>query len=131
MLNPHLDTFIIVYLDDVLIFSRTIEEHFQHLQAVFTILRKHHFFVKLKKCSFFQTKITLLGHDIDETGLHINANKLRKLEDWPEPSTKADLHSFLGFMQFLATSIQNYASIVAPLTELLRKDVAWKWEERE
>ena len=127
MLNAHLDTFVVVYLDDVLIFSKTIEDHFNHLQEIFTLLRKHHFFVKLKKCSFFRTEATFLGHDINEKGFQINANKLKKLMDWPEPTTKKELHSFLGFMQFLAGFIQAYAKIVAPLTNLLRKDTAWTW----
>ena len=126
MMNPHLDTFVVVYLDDVLIFSKTIEDHFKHLQAVFSLLRKYQFYVKLKKCSLFWEKITFLGHDIDQKGLHINANKLKKLEDWPVPNTKGDLHSFLGFMQFLATSIKDYAKIVAPLTDLLKNDTSWK-----
>ena len=69
MLNAHLDSFVVVYLDDVLIFSKTIEDHFKHLTAVFDLLRKYHFFVKLKKCSFFQTKVTFLGHDIDAQGI--------------------------------------------------------------
>ena len=98
MLNSHLDTFVVVYLDDVLIFSRTIEDHFKHLHIIFSLLRRHQFYVKLKKCSFFQPKVTFLGHDIDEKGLHINANKLTKLMDWPVPKTKKELHSFLGFM---------------------------------
>ena len=131
MLNSHLDTFVVVYLDDVLIFSRTIEDHFKHLHIIFSLLRRHQFYVKLKKCSFFQPKVTFLGHDIDEKGLHINANKLTKLMDWPVPKTKKELHSFLGFMQFLATSIKAYAAIAAPLTSLLRQDVAWKWGEEE
>ena len=75
--------------------------------------------------------MTFLGHDIDEKGLHINANKLTKLMDWPVPKTKKELHSFLGFMQFLATSIKAYAALAAPLTSLLRQDVAWKWGEEE
>ena len=127
MLNTHLDTFVVVYLDDVLIFSKTIEDHFTHLQEIFKLLREHHFFVKLKKCSFFKTEATFLGHDINEKGFQINANKLKKLMDWPEPTTKKELHSFLGVMQFLAGFIQAYARIVAPLTNLLRKDTAWTW----
>ena len=75
MLNAHLDSFVVVYLDDVLIFSKTIEDHFKHLEAVFQLLRKHHFYVKLKKCSFFSNQVTFLGHDINEKGLQINANK--------------------------------------------------------
>ena len=131
MLSSHLDTFVVVYLDDVLIFSRTIEDHFKHLNIIFSLLKQHQFFVKLKKCAFFQPKVTFLGHDIDSQGLHINANKLTKLMDWPEPKTKKELHSFLGFMQFLAASIKAYARIAAPLTSLLRQDVAWKWGEEK
>ena len=131
MLNVHLDAFVVVYLDDVLIFSKTLEDHFKHLQAVFHLLREHKFFVKLKKCSFFQSSVTFLGHDINEKGLNINSNKLKKLMDWPEPSTKKELHSFLGFMQFLSNSIKSYAKIVAPLTNLLRQDQAWKWGKEE
>jgi len=72
-----------------------------------------------------------LGHDIDEEGLHLNTNKLKKLEERPEPKTKAELHSFLGFMQFLAPSIRGYAELVIPLTNLLKKEADWKWGEKE
>ena len=131
LLNSHLDTFVVVYLDDVLIFSKTQEDHFQQLEAVFQLLRKHHIYIKLKKCSFFQKKATFLGYDIDEEGLHLNTKKLKKLKEWPEPKTKAELHSFLGFMQFLALSIKGSAGSITPFTNLMKQEADWKWGEKE
>ena len=68
---------------------------------------------------------------MDEEGLHLNTNKMKKLEEWPEPKTKAELHSFLGFMHFLAPFIRGYAGLVTPLTNFLKKEADWKWGEKE
>ena len=94
----HLDLNVVVYMDDVLIYSKTEAEYKEHLAVVFQLLNKHQFYVKLKKCSFFQELVTFLGHDIDSEGIYISDSKVKKIEEWPVPKNKKDLASFLGFM---------------------------------
>jgi Reverse transcriptase (RNA-dependent DNA polymerase) len=86
-----LDECIVVYLDDILVFSKSKEEHIKHLKIAFERLRKHEFYAKLKKCEFFKERITFLGHDIDANGIHINASKIASIRDWPTPKKKDDI----------------------------------------
>ena len=80
-----LDKSVVVYLDDILIYSRDQQSHIKHVREVLERLQKHKFYCKLKKCSFFTDSTTFLGHDIDGEGLHINANKIKSVRDWPVP----------------------------------------------
>ena len=92
-----LDKCVVVYLDDILIFSQDFHEHIKHLHEVLTLLRKYQFFAKIKKCSFFTNKVTFLGHDIDSDGMHINANKITAIQAWPMPTNKSEVQRFVGF----------------------------------
>ena len=87
----HLDLNVVIFMDDVLIYSKTEAEHKEHLAAVFRLLKEHKFYVKLKKYSFFQEQVTFLGHDIDSEGIHISDSKAKKIEEWPVPKNKEDL----------------------------------------
>ena len=82
-------------------------------------------------CILFRKKVTFLGHDIDSAGIHISDSKAKKIEEWPIPRSKKELASFLGFMQYIAKSIKDYAKIASPLTELGKEKIPWKWEFSE
>ena len=81
--SPFLDRFVVVYLDDILIYSETPQKHEEHLRKVLDVLEKHKFYCKMKKCSFFKTSTKFLGHVIDSNGLHIDDNKVKAVRDWP------------------------------------------------
>ena len=122
-----LDVCVVCFLDDILIFSPNAEEHKKHIELVLDRLRKYHFFAKLKKCEFFKTKVTFLGHDISADGVRVNAAKVASVTEWPAPRDLTEVRSFVGFCQFYNKFIRDFAKIARPLTDLTRKEVGFTW----
>ncbi len=120
MFRDQLGQFIIVFLDDILIYSRTLDEHCQHVRFALQTLRKHNFYAKISKCEFFKKSITYLGHLITERGVQIDPSRTEKVKLWPIPRTVRELRSFLGFVGFLRKSIRNYSQLTTPFTNLLK-----------
>jgi hypothetical protein len=114
---------VVVYMDDILIFSKTREDHLKHIRQVFEILRKEQLYCKLPKCEFMKTEISYLGHIIDEQGVHPDPRKIKVVETWPRPTNVHELRAFLGMCNYFRRFIKGYAKITYPMTELLRKGV--------
>jgi hypothetical protein len=100
VLRPFTNCFVVVYLDDILIFNKTWEEHMRHIQKVLRTLRQHKLYANLGKCSFGMNKVQYLGCIVDEYGLHVDLAKIKVICDWPSPTTLTDLQSFLGLDKF-------------------------------
>ena len=113
--RPYLGKFVIVFLDDILVYSRTLEEHAMHLRVVLDILRKEVLFAKESKCDFFRHELTYLGHVITSNGVHIDYEKIKKVCEWPILMNITQVKSFLGFVNFFQTFIWNYTKIAVPL----------------
>jgi hypothetical protein len=96
LLCPYLHKFVLVFFDDILIYSATLEEHLQHLRCVFELLTQGHWKLKMSKCSFAQTKIAYLSHVISAAGVETDPAKLQSIEQWPTPTSVKELRSFLG-----------------------------------
>ena len=133
ILRPYLFDFVMVYLDDVIVFSADAQEHKEHLSVVLEALHRHALKVKLKKCRFFQRRINFLGHVIEApadgqgpTSITANADKVDAIKDWKPPSNNTDLQSFLGAVNYYSRMIDKYADIAAPLTDIMNT----KWDER-
>ena len=94
--RPLLDEFVVVYIDDILIYSKTKEEHLQHLRQVLEILRKHQLYAKLSKCNFLQKEVAYLGHRINEHGILVDPAKIEAIKKWEKPTTIKEIQSFLG-----------------------------------
>jgi hypothetical protein len=109
-----------IYLDDVLIFSKTEEGHFQHIRWVLDILEKNGLKAKNSKCEFFKNELNFLGHIVSENGMKPNPAKVAVIEEWPTPQTVYDVRSFLGLANYFRKFIRGYAAITAPLTDLLK-----------
>lgn len=125
----------IIYLDDVLIFGRTPEEHKYRLQQVLQRIREAGIKLSPSKCSFMKDRVTYLGHVISKNGIETDPEKISKVRDWPLPKTEDQLVSFLGLCGYYRKFIENYAQLAAPLEKLCRKksklDIAWNTEGKE
>ena len=128
--RPYLDNFVVVYLDDILIYSKTREEHLQHLRAVFQTLRQHQLYAKLSKCEFMKTQVEFLGHIVTQDGIKMDHKKLAAIQQWPPPTNLKELQSFLGVANYYRRFICNHAAICAPLTDLTRKDRPYLWSKQ-
>jgi transposase InsO family protein len=132
-LRPFLDRFATAYLDDILIYSETLEEHKDHVRQILQRLTEHGLHLKPEKCEFFKDEVKYLGLIIGREGIKMDPGKMKTVRDWPTPENLHDVRSFLGFANFYRRFIRAYSAIVRPLTALTRKEVRWRWgpEEQE
>jgi transposase InsO family protein len=133
--RAELDEFVIIYLDDLLIYSDDPAKHTAHVRQILTKLRNHSLFAKLDKCEFHRTQVDFLGFTVGVDGVRMAQDKLQAIADWPTPSSLKALQSFLGFTNFYRNFIYNYSVIAAPLTSLagssrrahLNSSVSFSW----
>lgn len=97
ILRPFLDDFVVVYLDNILIYSRTAEEHTTHLKKVLSVLRENQLYAKLSKCEFAKTEVNFLGHMVGARGIHMEPGKMDAISKWPRPRNPTEVRSFLGW----------------------------------
>ncbi|GBG91238.1 hypothetical protein CBR_g52122 [Chara braunii] len=126
--HDYLDKFVVVYLDDILIFSKTVEEHVEHLDKVLSLLRQHKFKINGEKFDFGRNCVLCLGHEISAEGLKPD-DAVASIRDWPRPQSVTEMRSFLGMTSFYRTFIKNYSIVAAPLTDLTRLDTPWEWTD--
>ena len=126
--QPFLRKSVIVFFDDILVYSPSLDSHADHLRIVLSILEEHQFFVKLSKCSFCSQTVDYLGHLITEGQLKADPSKIEAMVAWPTPATVKQLRGFLGLTGYYRRFIAHYAVIAAPLTDLLKKD-AFRWTQ--
>lgn len=125
---PFLRRFVIVFFDDILLYSPSLEDHLVHLELVLECLLNNSFYVKLSKCLFCQESIDYLGHIVFSQGVHADPGKLDAMAKWPVPKNVKQLRGFLGLTGYYRRFIANYAGIAAPLTDLLRHD-SFVWSD--
>jgi len=121
------DICVVIYLDDILIFSNSIEEHRVHVRNILQCLHEHNLHAKPEKCSFHTDSVEYLGFIISPSGISMDPSKGRVIRDWPVPRHLKELQSFLGFANFYRHFIHQYSSIVSHLTCLTRKDTPFDW----
>ncbi|GBG62949.1 hypothetical protein CBR_g34320 [Chara braunii] len=126
--HDYLDKFVIVYLDGILIFCKTVEEHVAHLDKVLSFLRQHKFKINGEKCEFGCTRVLYLGHEISAEGLKPDDAKVASIRDWPRPQSVTEMRSFLGMRGYYRTFV-NYSIVAAPLTDPTRLDTPWEWTD--
>ncbi|MGH3053837.1 MAG: reverse transcriptase domain-containing protein, partial [Gaiellaceae bacterium] len=127
--SDYLDKFVLIYLDDLLVFSRTFDEHLHHLDAVLSRLEAQSLYLKASKCEFARHSTDFLGHTVTKDGICMQSAKVLAIQEWPPPTSIPQLRSFLGLVNYYRRFIPHCASTVAPLEALLRKDTPYAWGE--
>jgi hypothetical protein len=122
VLMEYLDMFVVVFIDDILVYSRSEEEHEGHLRLVLQKLRDHKLYAKLNKCEFWLKQVTFLGHVISKGGISVDPSKVQYVLSWKAPSSVNDIQSFLGLAGYYRRFIEGFSKISKPMTELLEKD---------
>lgn len=131
VLRPFLDKFVVVYLDDILVYSKSIDDHERHLRLVLDKLREHNLVASLDKCEWFTSECFFLGHIITPDGIKADPAKVKTVLEWPTPVNAGQLRSFLGLTNYFRGYIKDYAAICGPLYKLLKKDAPWLWDSAE
>jgi hypothetical protein len=126
VLDAFIDKFVVVYLDDILIYSRSLEEHELHVRAVLEQLRKHKLYAKESKCELFKHEVTFLGFIVGAEGLKVDPAKVKAVLDWPVPTNVTEVRSFLGFVGFYRKFIAGHSEVVTPMSDLTKKDMEEK-----
>jgi hypothetical protein len=123
----YLDKFVVVFIDDILVYLRSEEEHEEHLRLVLLKLRDHRLYAKLSKCEFWLKQVAFLGYIISKGGIYVDPSKIQNVLSWNAPTSVGDIWSFLGLGGYYQRFIKGFSKITKPMTELLRKDKKFKW----
>ncbi|KAA0066456.1 pol protein [Cucumis melo var. makuwa] len=124
-----LDTFVIVFIDDILIYSKTEAEHEEHLRMVLQTLRDYKLYAKFSKCEFWLKQVSFLGHVVSKAGVSVDPAKIEAVTGWTRPSTVSEVRSFLGLVGYYRRFVENFSRIATPLTQLTRKGVPFVWSK--
>jgi hypothetical protein len=130
ILHPYIRKFVVVYIDDILIFSKTEAEHQAHVRLVLEVLQREKFYVYKAKSSFAQKEIKYLGHIVNEQGIRPDPKKVEAVQTWPVPKNVNDVKSFLGLVNYFRKFIEHYSEIAVSLTNLTKKSHPWVWTGR-
>ena len=117
-----LDKFVVVFIDDIMVYSKNEEEHKEHLHLVLEKLREHQLYAKFSKCEFWLEEVGLLGHLISREGVAVDPSKVQSVTEWLAPTSVSEIRSFLGLAGYYRRFIENFSKIAKPMTELLKKD---------
>jgi hypothetical protein len=124
---PELDKFVVVFIDDILIYSKNEEEHAQHLRIVLTRLREHQLYAKFSKCAFWLEEIQFLGHVLSAEGIAVDPSKVKDILEWKPPTTVHQVRSFLGLAGYYHRFIPDFSKLVKPITSLLKNEIKFNW----
>ncbi|XP_044428442.1 uncharacterized protein [Triticum aestivum] len=127
VLRAYIGKFVVVYFDDILIYSRSIEEHIEHLKQVLNVLRTEKLYANVEKCSFCTNKVVFLGYVVSGQGIEVDESKVEAIKNWPTPMNVSQVRSFHGLAGFYRRFVKDFSTIAAPLNELTKKGIPFKW----
>ncbi|GJW07620.1 putative reverse transcriptase domain-containing protein [Tanacetum coccineum] len=129
--KPYLDKFVIVFINDILIYSKSKEEHEEHLKLILELLKKEELYAKFSKCDFWLPKVQFLGHVIDSEGIHVDPAKIESIKYWASTKTPTEIRQFLGLVGYYQRFIEGFSNIAKPMIKLTQKNVKFEWGEKE
>jgi len=126
----YLDKFVVVFIDDILVYSKDEEEHAAHLRLVLQKLREHKLYAKRSKCDFWLKEVSFLGHVVSEGGVSVDPSKVKDVLNWNPPTNVGEIRSFLGLAGYYRRFIEGFSKLAKPMTALLEKGAKFVWSER-
>ncbi|GJW96539.1 putative reverse transcriptase domain-containing protein [Tanacetum coccineum] len=129
--KPYLDIFVIVFIDDILIYSKSKQEDEEHLKLILELLKKGELYAKFSKCEFWIPKVQFLGRVIDSQGIHVDPTKIESIKDWAAPKTPTEIRQFLGLASYYRRFIEGFSKIAKSITKLTQKKVKFNWGDKE
>ena len=128
--RPYLDKFLVVFTDDILVYSRDKVEHTQHLHIILQTLTKHQLYAKLKKYKFWSEEVVFLGHGVSKARIKVYPQKIKAIMEWPKSTNVTKVRSFLGLVGYYRRFVKDFLKIASPLTNLLKKVVKFEWTSK-
>ena len=119
--------FFMVYFDDILVYSKSLDEHIGHLCCVLDVLRKEKLYANLKKCSFCMDKVVFLSYIVSAKGIEVDKEKVKAIKEWPTPKSITEVRSFHSLASFYRRFVKDFSTLVGPLTKIVEKSVRFKW----
>ncbi|KAK1649540.1 hypothetical protein QYE76_067345 [Lolium multiflorum] len=125
-----LDKFVVVFINDILIYSKSEEEHEQHLEIILETLRQHKLYAKFSKCKFWLKEVGFLGHILSAGGIAVDPAKIKTVAEWQAPTTQTEVRAFLGLAGYYRRFVEGFSSIARPMTQRLKKDKKFDWTDK-
>ena len=127
--QPYLGQFVVVFVDDILIYSQSKREHEDHLRIVLQLLRDHQLYAKFSKCEFWFIEVRFFGHVVSASGVSVDPKKVEAVMSWERPKSVFEIHSFLGLVGYYRRFIEDFSRLATPMTRLTRKEVKFDWDD--
>ena len=128
--NPYLDQFVVVFIDDILVYSKTLEDHEKHLRIILQTLREHQLYAKFSKCEFWLKEVSFLGHIISKDGIKVDPAKVGAVSKWKRPENPTKSRSFIGLAGYYWRFVKDFSKIAGPMTELIKKSKKFIWSPK-
>ena len=127
--KPYLDLFVIVFIDDILVYSKSKKEHEEHLRMVLEILRERKLYAKFSKCEFWLDSMSFLGHIVSKNGLMVDPSKIEAVKSWVRPINVTEVRSFVGLASYYRRFVKGFSSIASQLTNLTKQSIPFVWSD--